>query len=76
MRIKYAILKELANIAQDTKKNFKYFVQENNSRKVKHNDQICDSCVRSNARVIGSMRVPMRARAIARIKRRRLVTVL
>ena len=46
----------------------KFFVEDNNSGKVENNDQISDSCVRSIAGVIGSMRVPVRARAIARIK--------
>ena len=72
MKTKEAILKELANIAQIPKKNFKHFVEDNNSRKVKNNDQIYDSCVPSIACVIGSMHVPMRGRAIARIKRQRL----
>ena len=48
----------------------------NNSRKVKINDQTSDSCVRSIARIIGSLRVWMRTRAIARITRGRLLIII
>ena len=40
------------------------FVEENNFIQVKNDGRIYNSCVRSIARIIGAMRVPMRARAI------------
>ena len=73
-KTKDALLKELAKLPW--KQNFKRFIEDSKSRKVKKNNQISDSCVWSITCIIDSMHVLMCACTIACIKQQRLYSPL